>query len=586
MKYRYKVNRVASFIFPVLLVLFRSFSAFSGEIDQAPPGIDSLAACYRTRGDSMQQFNEAGSFGRFLNGIKAAVQTDHYNVSSGYSYRNYNGYRVHSNEYAHTLDMAVQTSPSAGTNLQITGYYAQGREMRPGSLTKNEFEQDPYQADPRALNRDEKRVASKGQLDINYHAAFGNSLNQMIEISGFGRIENFTRSTKEYKIYSRYGFNLSAIYAGTFPLFNRKNMISVGCNLFMQPERVEEYENFSGQKSDQLEQLKKEKTNYTKCHFSDKYEIIKEKFFLEISGNYENVNYQVAEESLPSRADSKIFRAFTPEIGLNYILSGAISFHTSFGLSFKSPTDKELESFFPSVLYNRDLKAQTSKNFNAGMQGDLAKKDSARYFKKVHFQCLIFQSRIDNEIVPYEIYGDEFYRNAAKANRIGVDLEGRLEIFSGLSLSAGWSYALFTYKTYDAISLETDTTGNIVAIHRDFAGNSEPDNPRNNISLSLLFKHPAGKKTGIFAKAGYHYASGMWADDANTEQTCSYNLVNASMGADMKFGHFRVSVSGGVDNVFNRVYVEHANINSADRRFYDAGAPRSFFGAVNFGYVF
>ena len=78
----------------------------------------------------------------------------------------------------------------------------------------------------------------------------------------------------------------------------------------------------------------------------------------------------------------------------------------------------------------------------------------------------------------------------------------------------------------------------------------------------------------------------MWVDDANTDQTDGYNLLNAVLGVDMTFGHFNVLISGGVNNLFDEVYVGFTNTNSADLRFYEAGAPRNIFLSINLGYTF
>jgi outer membrane receptor protein involved in Fe transport len=131
-----------------------------------------------------------------------------------------------------------------------------------------------------------------------------------------------------------------------------------------------------------------------------------------------------------------------------------------------------------------------------------------------------------------------------------------------------------------------DSTNNIVQISRDFSGNYEPAVPENELNLSLVYTHPFGKKINTFAKVGYDFLSGMWVDDLNTDKTDSYNLLNASIGADMKFGHFKFSVSGGINNIFNTVYVEYTTTNSADKRFYNAGEPVNFSGILDIAYIF
>jgi len=54
----------------------------------------------------------------------------------------------------------------------------------------------------------------------------------------------------------------------------------------------------------------------------------------------------------------------------------------------------------------------------------------------------------------------------------------------------------------------------------------------------------------------------------------------------MRFGHFSCQLSGGINNIFDVVYVGFTNTNSANKRFYEAGSPRDYFCTVNLGYTF
>ena len=534
-------------------------------------------------GDTITQFNQFGSYGLLLNGIQASIQLPASNLMTSYSYRNFNGYRVHSNEFNHAFNLQFETAPSGNTNLQITGQYNSGILKSPGSLTKKEFDSFPYSAAPRSVSRDEKRITHKGQVEIIYDINFGKSLNQQFEISGNGSIEYFERVTKEYKITTRYTMGLSARYCNNSRFWNRNSVFSAGGDLFHQPERKEEYENFGGQRSDNLEQIEVEKTSIANCYISENFEIVKTKLFVLLTGRYKHVIYSVAEETVPSRSDTKPYYAYTPEIALNYHVISPITLGISWEMNFKNPTDKELESPVPAFLYNQELKPQTSTTLKAWINGTFAKKKPAMFFKTLQFDAQFFRTNMDHEIVQYEISGDYYYRNASKTNRFGVSLSSELEIYQDLTFSIAYTFSNFLYKSYIAKYLDNSTG---LPVSHNYSGNIEPNVPQNTLNMSLAYQHAIGKKTGIFAKISYWNSSGLWVDDANSDKTDAYNLINTLVGFDIKFGHFFIKVSGGVNNIFDRVYVEKANINSADYRFYHSGSPRDFFGSINFGYIF
>jgi outer membrane receptor protein involved in Fe transport len=104
--------------------------------------------------------------------------------------------------------------------------------------------------------------------------------------------------------------------------------------------------------------------------------------------------------------------------------------------------------------------------------------------------------------------------------------------------------------------------------------------------LSLSYAYPVGKHMSLFAKTSYQGISGLWVDDANSDKTKSYNLLNFLVGIDVKLGNFNLMASGGVNNIFDETYVGFTNTNSANKRFYEAGAPRDYFFTINLGYVF
>ena len=534
-------------------------------------------------GDTISQFNQFGSFGLFLNGIQASIRLPASNLMTNYSYRNFNGYRPHNNEFNHAFNLLFKTAPSGNTTLQITGQYISGILKNPGSLTKKEFDSLPYGAAPRSVNRDEKRITHKGQVEITYDVNFGKSLNQQFEISGNGSIEYFERVTKEFKITTRYIMGLSARYYNNSRFWNRNSEFSAGGDLLHQPERKEEYENFGGQRSDNLEQIEVEKTSISTCFISENFEIVKTKLFVLLTGRYKHVIYSVAEETVPSRSDTKPYHAFSPEIALNYQVIPPITLGVSWEMNFKNPTDKELESPVPAFLYNQDLKPQTSTTLKAWITGTFAKKKPALFFNTLQFKALFFRTNMDNEIVQYEVYGDYYYRNASKTNRFGVSLSGELEIYQDLTFAMAYTFSHFLYNSYIAKYLDDSTS---LPVSNDYSGNMEPNVARNTLNLSLAYQRAIGKKTGIFAKISYLNSSGVWVDDANSGKTDAYNLINTMLGFDIKFGHFICKVAGGVYNIFNQVYVENLNINSADYRFYNARSPRNFSLSVNFGYIF
>ncbi len=551
----------------------------------APGGVVNFINDIGFDRSSIEFYHQQGSFGLNKTGFRSKVKTDQYRLLTTYSRQLYNGYREHNNEAWHILNMVMETNPSENTNLKILGYFVDGFIKLPGSLTKKEFEEDPFQADQRSIDRDQKRVSTKGRLGIRYHAKFGKTLNNEILITGFGTIKYFERLTGSYRIINRYGLGFRASYINRFKIGQHDNEFSVGGDLLLQPARTEYYDNISGIKGDQLEQLTDEKISNTGFYLSENFEILDEKLYMLLTGRYDNIVYKLSEETLPSRSDKRTFHAFTPKLALNYKFNQWMAVYTSYGLSFDSPAKNELDPVNPEFLYNYDLDPQESKNFEIGFKGNRINAE-AYFLRRILMEATFFNIKIDNEIVPFEVLGEVYFRNAAQTNRTGVEFGTTIEIVRNLNFVASYTWSDFSYNSYEAQTIELDSTGNFIENIRDFSGNIVPSVPEHNLYLATSFSQPLFEHLDGFAKLSYNGISGLWVDDANSDQTDGYNLLNGTIGLDMLFGQLNIMISGGINNIFDEIYVGFTNTNSADKRFYEAGAPQNFYISFNLGYTF
>ena len=535
---------------------------------------------------SVAQINHLGSFGLSINGIKTVIRTEKYRFLGSYAYRNYDGYRVHSNDYGHTANVSLKAIAGPNSSISIAGSYVSGLVRMPGSLTKTEFANDPFAADPRNVNRDEQRFATRGRLHIGYLSKFGQKLNNEISITGSGKIDFIRRVTGEFKIINRYGLGLEAKWTNKTSILGRDNKFSLGGAIQTQPDKTEIYENYSGQQSDLLEELKGARMNNSNIFLTDNLEIFPEKLWIDLTGRFERQIFSIRDEILPLRTDERTYQAFTPLVKLTYNLSRAIAAYGSYGQFFTLPTEKQLEdSPVPAEIFNRNLNAQTDHKVEFGFRTEQPA-DTGRVVKKLGFEATIYHNMIDNEIVAYEVYGEEYCRNAARATRFGAELKGSIAFSFGLKVKLSYNFSHFRYDSYAAQSLETDSTGNLVYVPRDFSGNTEPGIPANKLSLVLSYNHHITRNISLLADVGYTAMSGFQVDDANSAKTNASGILDSMLGLYMKFGHFDFSVAGGVNNIFNKTYVGYATINSADKRFYNPGVPRDYHCSLNMGYTF
>lgn len=531
------------------------------------------------------QFNEFGSYDLRRNGLKVGVRTDKYGFLGTYSYHNYKGFRPHSEDYWHIFNTVLDVLPGDGTNLQIYGYFVDGLIKLPGSLTKEQFEEDPYQAAQREINRDSKRITTKGRIGLKFSTKFGKNDNQEIEILPYGTIKYFNRTARTYRIINRYGLGSSFRYINRHSVGGLDNEFSIGGDLLYQTGPVEEYNNIGGQKGDQLLSLTDEIQGNNGIYFSDFLELYEKRLYLLLTGRYDNVYFENDDMLLGSRSAFRRFEAFTPKAALNFKLTQSVAIYTSYGLSFDSPAGNEMDNYptssNPSINLNPDLNAQESRNFEIGIKGNLRSFDE-RMFNNVSFEVTFFNIFIENEIIPFEVYGDVFFRNAAKTTRNGLEVGGSVDVVKGLNLQASYTFSDFTYDEYIALNIdeELDTTS------QNYAGNYAPSVPQHNLFFAASYTHMFTPEITGFIRGSARYVSGMYVNDANSQKSDDYTTLNAGIGLDMVFGKFNLLLSGGVNNIADQVYAAFITINSTNGQFYEAGEPRNFYAGINFGYAF
>ena len=553
----------------------------------APGGIINFISDIHFPKSFFYNFNEFGSFDLRSNGFKTGVKTDKYAFLLTYNYHQAKGYRPHSDDYFHIVNSVLETKPGDLSTLGVYVNYVDGLIKLPGSLKLAEFTEDPYQANQTDVSRDSKRITTKGRVGLRFETFFGENNNNDIEVTGYATMKYFERTSAVYRIFTRNGVGASGRYVNRSQLFGQANEFSVGSDLFYQTGPIEFYPNLNGARGDGLvdDNVVSETIGNTGLYFQNTLNLVKDKLDLMLSGRSDKVVFDSRNAVLAAKDAIRRYEKFTPKAALNYKLTPRIAAYTSYGAGFDTPAFNEMDNYptssdFPKLL-NPDLQAQKSNNFELGVKGNVFNPDE-ELFKHVFFEATFFNSKVEDEIVPFEVGGDVFFRNAGKTNRTGIEIGGDAEVVPGLHFKPAYTYSNFKYDSYVARTI--DNSGNV--IDKDFSGNIVPSVPKHNLSLTLSYLRNLLDNLSCFVKGNYISVTEMYTDDQNSEGTASYQLMNSTVGFDLGLDKFNIVVSGGVNNMTDEVYAAFININSTSGRFYEAGEPRNYFGGIRLGYSF
>ncbi len=530
--------------------------------------------------------NEFGSYGLRQNGIKAGILTNDLRFILTYSYRNFDGYREHSQEYQNITNAALQTYLDNNTTVTVLLNSAIGLIKLPGSLKKSEYELDPNKANSTDVSRDSKRFSRKGRLAVRVNSFFGKHNNNEIEFTGYGAIKDFDRTAKTYRLFARYGIGGSFRYINRSEIGSVFNEFSVGSDAYYQTGPISEYNNINGIKGDNLLAQSDETISNFGAYIQDQITIIKNKLDFLLTGRYDNVTFDSKDLLLSVKNSNRNFDKFTPKFAVNFKFTNMLAAYASFGLGFDTPAGNEMDNFpFSSDggqgLLNPDLKPQSSKNFEIGFKGNIFS-EKRNYFNNIFVELTGYNLLIEDEIVPFVVDNTVYYRNAAKTNRKGIEFGLKTEIVKGLTFKSAYTFNDFKYDTYTALTI--DQNGNQST--RQYDGNVVPSVPKHNISVDLMYDYNFSKYVRAFIKGNYTYIDKMYVNDANTENAESYILLNSLFGIDLSYKGFSLLANIGINNITDKQYVAFININDANGRFYESGPKRNFFGTLNLGYNF
>lgn len=556
----------------------------------SPGGVVNFLSDNTFKENFIKTNNEIGEFGLRQNGVKFGVREKKYIYFLSYSYRNFTGFRQHTREAIHLINSLFEIYPDNKTSISVYGNFVRGIIRLPGSLTRDEYGADPFQAYNINISSDIRRLTYKGRIALRYRRLF---LDNEVEVTSFLGLKDieFTTNTLYY-LATKYKFGTTARFTNKTKLFKHENEFSTGVDYFYTNGPITSFSNIGGTKGDDLQTQNLEALTNLGFYFQNQFSIINDKMSLLFSGRYDILKFSNDNQLFALQSSTRKFERFTPKAALNYKLTPLIALYTSYGLGFDSPSSTELENYpfssnNGSTTLNLDIKPQHSRNFEFGLKGNIYRTKKP-FLKKVFFEFTFFNTQIDDEIVPFTISDKAYFRNAAATNRTGLECGFKTELFEHTDVIINYTFTNFKYKTY--ISRVIDING--IFIDKDFSNNRVPAVPQHLLSLIFEKEFKLTKSFEIFLQLDADYVSKLYNDDQNSESAGSYLSTNPMMGLSFVQKKFSAIVSAGVKNVLNRKYVGFININAnpefpvGQRRYYEIGEPRSYFLNVNLTYRF
>jgi iron complex outermembrane receptor protein len=269
---------------------------------------------------------------------------------------------------------------------------------------------------------------------------------------------------------------------------------------------------------------------------------------------------------------------------LNYKLTPYIALYTSYGIGVDIPAVSELDNNYTTsntkYTLNPDLKPQNSQNFEFGIKGNILNKKS-EFMRKIKFEATFFDYVVIDEIIPFTINQNTFFRNATRTNRLGMEFGFMCEPFEGIEVVTNYTLTDFKYKNYSAVI--QGPSGNTV---ENYDGNFVPSIPRHILNFIFNYEFEVSRNLNGLLQWDCDYLTSMYVNDNNSANAPSYFYGNVMAGVNFNIGKFNTVFYTGINNIFDKRYVGFININDYYGRYYSAGEPRSIYSGLNISYKF
>jgi iron complex outermembrane receptor protein len=282
-----------------------------------------------------------------------------------------------------------------------------------------------------------------------------------------------------------------------------------------------------------------------------------------VGARADNVRFRLRDRlitsSNPDDSGRRSLASVSPLAGIVARVAPLASVYANVSTAFETPTTTELGNQPDgSAGINQDLDPQKSVTLELGAKG---------FAGNIRYDAAVYTTSVRDELVPFEVPssdGRRFFRNAGRTSRRGAEF--------GADVSRGPVLVMVAYN-YSRFRFEEFDDG-----ESDFGGNRIPGIPRHRGQAAVVLS-----AARAFAVVEGEAAGESFTDDANTFRAPGYGVVNVRGGINPLRSSTRLSITMGIQNVFDRAYASSIAVNAARDRFFEPGAPRSLFVGVTLG---
>ena len=491
----------------------------------------------------------------------------------------YDGFRPQMEAKRHTFNARLGWQGESDRVVVQAGYFSQPA-LDPLGLTRDQFQANPYQTTPEALQFNTRKEAEQTQLGTSWQHRFGEGAlreSQVAAYAGRRSVTQWQSIPVATQTPPRHGGGVVAFDRASHGVDARLRWawddvdLLTGVALETQADDRRGYENFIG--TGPTQQLgvtgAQRRDERNRATTRDAYAQADWRLMPALTASAGvrsgRVKMRTRDAYLSNGDDSGelSFDYTNPVLGLRWQALPSLQLHASTARGFESPTLTEL-AYRPdgSPGFNAGLQPQTSRQYEIG-----AKWRTGPW----SLDAALFRADTKNELgVATNSGGRASYQNVGRTRREGLELSTTWQPQGAWRTQLGLTYLDASYRdgflTCGAPPCTTPTVP--VAAGNRIAGTQR----------TSAFGEIAWRDAGLGEWALEARALGRTAvNDINSEFAPGFVVTNLRWIKSWPLaGGRKVELLARVDNLADKVYAGSVIVNDGNRRFYETAAPRSF----------
>lgn len=521
----------------------------------------------------------AGSYG--LRRVATTYRNggDKMNSYVSYGWQQYNGYREQSSDMRRFLAGNFQFFPSEKRVITILLSRTTQYSRIPGSLTQQQVEENPRQANAANVDKQAARYQNWTRIGIGQQYLFNSRFSNATSIfTYFYDLNHPLPYAYIRNYYESYGGRTRFTYDPGFGVFPTK--FTVGAEFNQANTKGTQYVNEHGSEGAINGNSDYKNTLYSLFYQSETF--ISPKTTLAVGLSYNGLTYDVSDYLVPTQGGVKRFKPqASPRIALSRNFGNMLSLHGSISSGFSPPSGSEIKNVDGSI--NARLQAEKGINYEINAKGNLLQ-------SRLAYDLALFKMDMKGELIAQSVQqGITIYNNSGRTSHNGVELAISyiaIKEEDGKAVSLFRPYAAVTYSHFRFDDYKIlDARNQVKAV---YDGNELTGIAPWVVSAGLTME----TRAGIYFYGSYFFNDRLPLNDANTDYNPSCQVLNGKIGFKKSLSkHFEINLYGGLDNITNSHYSAMTSLNAVA---YGGGSPAYFgpsparngYGGLNIKYMF